>query len=212
MPPLNDEDARLAGGRTGRELTDIEALLDQLAETSALPGHEGPVRQIVIDQLPDWARDRVETDDIGNVWVSVGPDSEATVFMAHMDEVGYGVESIDADGTVHLDTLGGPVRTAWEGQPAQLQLDPASRSASIANPEQLRGVFQTRSSPDVKRPEAVTAWFGMDGDMLAAAGVKVGMGLTIYKEGHRIGKARYAARSLGRPRRDNRTLAGYQRY
>jgi len=195
-PPHNDEPKRLLGGRQGARLNDVALLLDRLAETPAVPEHEGPVRAIVLQELPGWARERVQTDEMGNVWVAVGPESESTVFMAHMDEVGWGVEVIDADGTVHLERRGGVVSTAWEGQPARIQLDDGSLADSAATFSELNGVFSTRSEPDAKRPDEVTAWFGMDGAGLAAAGVRVGMGVTGYKEGHRIGRTRYAARSL----------------
>ena len=42
----------------------------------------------------------------------------------------------------------------------------------------------------------MTAWFGMDARQLDAVGVRVGMGVTGYKEGHRMGAYRYASRSL----------------
>jgi len=97
---------------------EIEGLLDQVAERSAVPGHEGPIRNIILDAMPDWAADLAQFDAMGNMWVEFGPAGQATVFLAHMDEVGYEVESIDADGVVNLTRLGGVVSTAWEGQPA----------------------------------------------------------------------------------------------
>jgi putative aminopeptidase FrvX len=192
--PLNDDPARLAGGTDGARMTAVAETLDRLAETPAVPEHEGPVRAAILDALPNWANPR--TDELGNVWVEVGPKSEATVFMAHMDEVGYTINSIDEDGTVRLDRRGGTVDSTWEGQPARLQLDPGSLAGSAASFSELSGVFLTRNSPEVKRPSEMMAWFGLDAEELAAAGVREGMGVTGYKEGHRIGRTRYAARSL----------------
>jgi len=175
-------------------MNEIADILDQLAETPAVPKHEGPIRKIVLDELPDWAH--AQTDELGNVWVEVGPETEATVFMAHMDEVGYTIKSIDTDGTVRLDRRGGTVDSTWEGQPARLQMDSGLLAESASSFPELNGVFLTRTSPEAKRPPEVTAWFGMDATELAAAGVREGMGVTGYKEGHRIGRTRYAARSL----------------
>ena len=174
----------------------IEGQLDPLAERSAVPGHEGPVRSIIHDAMPEWARDLAQVDEMGNLWVEFGPVSQATVFVAHMDEVGYEVESIEADGIVNLRRLGGVVTSAWEGQPALLQLDPFTDIESQPQAPQLRGVFLTRANSQQKRPQAVRAWFGMNSEQLAAAGVRIGMGVTGYKEGHRMGRYRYAARSL----------------
>lgn len=177
-------------------LMEIETMLDQVAEKSAVPGHEGPIRNIVYNALPEWARELAEVDTMGNLTVEFGPPGEATVFVAHMDEVGYEVQSIEENGVINLSRLGGVVTTAWEGQPALLQLDPGSDRESVADPAQLRGVFLTRSAAATKQPDTVQAWFGMNAEQLAAAGVRIGMGITGYKEGHRMGPYRYASRAL----------------
>lgn len=194
---LNDEPERRGAIGNPARLMAIAATLDRLAETVAVPRHEGPVRRQVYDALPEWARNRAEVDALGNLWVEFGkPDGEATVFIAHMDEVGWEIDGIAPDGTVSLARRGGVVVTAWEGQPAVLQLDPGFAASSEAEPALLRGVFLTRSNPETKQPESVSAWFGMDGAELAVAGVTTGMGVTLLKEGHRMGPYRYAARSM----------------
>ena len=192
---LNNERSRWGAAQNLNRLMEIEGLLDQVAERSAVPGHEGSIRNIILDAMPDWAADLAQFDAMGNMWVEFGPVGQA-VFLAHMDEVGYEVESIDADGVVNLTRLGGVVSTAWEGQPALLQLDPFINIDSQAQAPSLRGVFNTRSNPEIKQVAAVTAWFGMDAELLAAAGVRIGMGVTGYKEGHRMGSFRYSSRSL----------------
>ncbi len=193
---LNNELSRWGSGQSINRLMEIEQLLDQVAEKSAVPGHEGPIRNIIYNAMPGWARELAQVDEMGNMWVELGPVGEATVFLAHMDEVGYQIESIESNGVVNLTRLGGVVTTAWEGQPAVLQLDPYINSESQSEAPSLRGVFQSRSEATQKRPDVVTAWFGMDAERLAAAGVEIGMGVTGYKEGHRMGAYRYSSRSL----------------
>jgi len=195
-PPLNDDPQRLAGGRDGDRLSEFSVLLDRLTEVAGVSGHEGQVREIVLEEMPAWAQARAETDDAGNVWLAVGPAGESTVFMAHMDEVGWSVAAIEPDGTVRLTVHGGAVVSAWEGQPARLQLDPGFGADSLGSVAELNGVFLTRGNPDSRRPDAVAAWFGIDGEALAAAGVVPGMPVTGYKESHRLGPHRYTARSL----------------
>lgn len=194
-PPavLNSEANRIEEGNFAK----FEALLDDLAETSAVFGHEGPIRAKVRAALPQWARERIQTDQTGNLWVEVGPsDGQATVLMAHMDEVGFEITAIDDDGVVHMKTLGGVVRPSWEGQPALMQMDAGIGDKSVANPQQLKGVFLSRAQPTEKVPAKVDAWFGMDGAALSEAGVTIGMAVTGYKEGHRMGKYRYSSRGL----------------
>ena len=193
---LNNELSRWGASENTERMMEIEGLLDQVTQRSAVPGHEGPIRNAIYNAMPQWAKEIAQTDEMGNMWVEVGPAGQATVFLAHMDEVGYEVESIDSNGVVNLARLGGVVETAWEGQPALLQLDPFINIESQAEAHSLRGVFNTRSTPQEKRPDAVTSWFGMNRGQLEAAGVRVGMGVTGYKEGHRMGAFRYSSRSL----------------
>jgi putative aminopeptidase FrvX len=195
--PVNDDFSRWGFHQDRNSLQEAAAILDSLAELSAVPGHEGPVRYLVYNALPDWARQQAQVDDMGNLWVDMGPgDGEATVFVAHMDEVGWEIAAIQPDGVVELTRLGGVVTTAWEGQPALLQIDPFSDVDSLPEPEMLQGVFLTRSNPAQKRPDSVQAWFGMNAEQLAAAGVAEGMGVTGYKRGYRMGPFRYASRSM----------------
>ena len=207
--------ADLRGGHFDRSLSDVSDVLTDLVEIHAVPGHEWEVRRYVLENLPAWARERAVVDDIGNVWVAAGPDRDTTVFMAHMDEVGYEVESISPEGVVSLDRLGGAVSSAWEGQTALLHFDPAgmpstaraqgrdvspgwknsSLSAESPRPS-LRGVFLTRDEADGKRPPPERAWFGMDREALEALGVRPGMAVTSHKEGLRMGESRFVARGL----------------
>lgn len=195
---LNDEFSRWGTGQNISRLMEIQGLLDQVAEKSAVPGHEGPVRNIIYNAMPGWARELAQVDDMGNMWLEFGsgPANETTVFVAHMDEVGYEVASIESNGVVNLTRLGGVVTSAWEGQPALMQLDPFVNIESQPEAPELRGVFLSRENPSQKQPAQVNAWFGMDAVQLAAVGVRVGMGVTGYKEGHRMGPYRYSSRAL----------------
>lgn len=191
----------------------VSALTD-LVVRPAVSGHEWSVRRAVLESLPAWARERAVVDDIGNITVEAGPQGPATVFMAHMDEVGYVVESIAPDGTATLRAEGGVAASAWEGQTALVHFDPPgapstvrgagndidprwkAQSLAAAAPPPLRGVFRIRATAPGRHPGAMQAWFGLDAAGLAARGVGVGMQVTSYKEGLRIGRTRYTARAL----------------
>ncbi|MDX1493148.1 MAG: M20/M25/M40 family metallo-hydrolase [Longimicrobiales bacterium] len=197
------------------EVEEVAETLTDLVELYGVPGHEWSVRRYVLEHLPEWARETAVVDDIGNVWVAAGPDRDTTVFMAHMDEVGYEVESISADGVVTLDRLGGAVSSAWEGQTALLHFDPPGAPstaradgsdtstrwkehslAAEAPRGPLKGVFLTRDEADTKHPPPEQAWFGMTRSELEGLGVHPGMQVTSYKEGLRMGPHRFVARAL----------------
>ncbi|MCA9739292.1 MAG: hypothetical protein KC645_16825, partial [Gemmatimonadetes bacterium] len=211
-----DAPARAPFRTTGvSDLDEVAALLERLVELHAVPSHEWAVRRAVLEALPAWARERAVVDDVGNVIVEAGPDRDTTVFMAHMDEVGYEVESVAPDGVVTLGARGGAVAPAWEGQTALLHFDPpgapstasgrgvdptrerAREALRVEAPRPpLRGVFLTRDAPASKWPDVIQAWFGLDGPALAALGVGEGSGVTSHKEGLRLGRHRFTARAL----------------
>ena len=155
-------------------------VLSDFVERHGVSGHEWSVRRAVLAALPAWARERAVVDDIGNITVEAGPQGDATVFMAHMDEVGYVIESIAPDGTVTLAGQGGAVASAWEGQTALVHFDPQGAPSTVTGqgnnidarwkasslaataPPPLRGVFRIRSAAPRKNPGPMQAWFGLD--------------------------------------------------
>jgi len=163
-------------------------LLKSLADVPAVSGHERPVREAITAALPAWARSRVTTDNEGNLILEVGPDRDPRMFIAHQDEVGFEVTNIAADGVVSLRARGGMFASLWEGQPALLHFDDGKAP--------LRGVFVPRESAPAKQPEALTAWFGVDGARLQQLGVVNGLSVTAVKNATRVGSTRFTARAL----------------
>ncbi len=163
-------------------------LLKTLADVPSVSGHEGPVREAVKAALPEWARSRATTDEEGNLIVEVGPDNDAVMFIAHLDEVGFEVTNIAADGVVSLRTRGGLFPSLWEGQQALVHF--------AGGKPPLRGVFVPRATATSKQPEALTAWFGVDGARLQQLGVVNGLSVTAAKSATRLGATRFTARAL----------------
>jgi len=84
--------------------------LRELTETYGASGHEAPVREQVKKLLPSWAKP--ETDAAGNLVLKMGnakanANGKKIVFVAHLDEIGYQVRSIEPDGRLLMDVLGG---------------------------------------------------------------------------------------------------------
>ena len=74
--------------------------------------HEEGVREAIRAQLPDWARRLTKTDPAGNLVLTLGGLARGAtgpdlVFDAHMDEIGYEVTGIEADGRLQVKELGG---------------------------------------------------------------------------------------------------------
>jgi len=168
------------------------ALLKRLSDLPGVSGDEWQVREAVRAALPAWAQAAATVDDAGNLIVAAGPERDTLVVIAHLDEVGFDVASIDRDGTVSLRIRGGMSPSAWEGQAALLHLPRGSDGRGRT----LRGVFVPRDSARVRRPARMLATFGLDSAALIGAGVRVGSTVSAYKDATRLAGARFAARAL----------------
>jgi len=170
-------------------LAGVAEVLKTLADVPAVSGHERPVREAILAALPAWARPLTRTDNEGNLILEVGPDRDPLMFIAHQDEVGFEVTNIADDGVVSLRTRGGLFLSLWEGQTALLHFDRAGAAP-------LRGVFVPRETAVNKQPEALTAWFGVDGATLKKLGVTASLSVTADKHATRLGNTRFTARAL----------------
>ena len=82
-----------------------------------------PVRNRIRAQLPSWARERSTVDETGNLIVRVGRDSPPeTIFIAHMDEIGFTVSRIHSDGEISADTVGGGSANLFAWHPVVLHV------------------------------------------------------------------------------------------
>jgi len=178
-------------------------MLGKLTDIYANSGNEQPMRDAILPLLPGWARDSAVVDTAGNILVSMGPDKDTSVFVAHMDEIGFAVAAIAPDGMVSLKPRGSFFSFLWEGQPALLHrptdtIPPRDGkfgcSASRAGP--LRGIFVPRDSGSTREPPTMTAWFGRSAAGLDSEGVKVGSMLTSFKCSARLGDIRITNRSI----------------
>ena len=100
----------------GMAIGEADSVLHALVETYGASGAEGPVRDLVKQLLPRGVVTR--TDTAGNLLVQFGRGKPLTVFIAHMDEIGWRVSSINDDGTVAITNLGGFFSSFYEGRPA----------------------------------------------------------------------------------------------
>ncbi len=179
--------------RTADALAATAARLKQLADLPGVSTAEWRVREAVQGLLPPWARARAEVDAAGNLIVAAGPERDTLVIMAHLDEVGWDVTAIASDGVVTLRARGGPVASAWEGQPALLHLPRAIDSTAAPS---ISGIFVPRAEPHGRRPERMTAWFGLDSAALIAHGVRVGATVSAFKDAVRLGATRFTGRAM----------------
>lgn len=83
----------------------MDPLLKELLTVPGAPGYESAVRALVGSKLPHGIAGHV--DAMGNLVATLGKGEPATMFVAHMDEIGFVVSEVRADGFLRLKPLGG---------------------------------------------------------------------------------------------------------
>jgi putative aminopeptidase FrvX len=174
---------------TGEGHEEVARLLGSLIARYGVSGAEGPVREEVLRNLPAWAKP--ETDEKGNVTVTVGSGGEPVLFVSHMDEVGFRVQEVLPDGRLRLQTRGGLMRQAWEAQAALVHGERGSVPA----------VFEPRedwwTAEKSGLPIPLTVYLGVSSAKeVEALGIRVGSTVTMPKRMLRIGRHRALARSF----------------
>jgi len=169
-------------------ISEAQSVLAQLVESYGVSGMEAPVRATVQRLLPNWAR--AETDTAGNLWVRTGQGDGPVVIVAHMDEIGFRVDTINADGTLGLRNRGGFILSLFEAKPALIHTDRGD----------IPGIFLPRDTGFTRRtppPPALRVSVGATSRAGAESlGVKLGQTITMPKQYVRLAGTRATGRSF----------------
>lgn len=178
-------------------VADAQAVLIPLVEAYGPSGREDAARDAVLRLLPRWAAPTV--DSAGNIRVMIGQGPPAEVFVAHMDELGFAVTAIRADGQLVLRALGGFMPSLFEAEPALVH----TRQGSVPAVFTVRDSVGTapRRTPTVTVDGRTALAFRVDLGTRSAAetealGVAVGDIVTMPKQYVRLAGTRATARSF----------------
>ncbi|NLM44153.1 MAG: M42 family metallopeptidase, partial [Clostridiales bacterium] len=83
-------------------------LLKRLTDACGMPGGEGEVREIILEEIKKYVDD-IKIDRLGNIIATKNgkPGYPKVMIAAHMDEVGLMVKSIDEGGFIKFAQAGG---------------------------------------------------------------------------------------------------------
>ncbi|GAC1599342.1 MAG: hypothetical protein NVS3B25_26160 [Hymenobacter sp.] len=172
-------------------LTPAAKLLAGLVGQYGVSTAEQPVREFIAQQLPAWARP--EVDPAGNLTRTCRQGARPLVCVAHMDEVGFVVDSIRPDGRLVLGLKGGAFPWLWEAQPALLHTPGQADIAAVFEP---RPHYQQAVKSASATALTVFAGFA-SAQQAQAAGVCPGRTtVTMPKQLRPLGPHRAAARGL----------------
>lgn len=166
-------------------------LLSSLIAEYGVNPQEKKVRDCIISQLPAWAKYNI--DEKGNLSCTFGNGKEHIVFVAHMDEVGYVVDSIRENGILVMKDKGGSFNWVWEAHPAVIH----------TNNENINAVFEPRTDYQIATKRfnngiALTVNAGYHSKQEATvAGITEGITtVTMLKKMIRLSEDKAAARSF----------------
>ncbi len=124
--PVDAPARRIARPVAPSAQANLQDALADLIRTYGASGHEGAVRDEIKRHLPDWAK--TETDGAGNLILHLAGPADTheakdaktprILVVAHMDEIGFEVESIAGDGRLQVKWLGGGDLSFFAGHPA----------------------------------------------------------------------------------------------
>lgn len=137
-------------------------LLQELTETSGVPGYEDRIREIVRRELEPEV-DELRTDSMGNVVGTIEGDSETEVVVAaHMDEIGFMVRHVTEEGFVQVDALGGWDARVLKAQRVTVHTEEEDITGLIGSvPPHTLDEKQLEETPEV---EDVYIDLGLDGE------------------------------------------------
>ena len=185
----------------------VTFLLEKLVETYGASGHEQAVRNAIVALLPPWAK--TQTDAAGNLLLHLGPtrtgprtrsQAPRIAFVAHMDEIGYQVRSIAADGRLVVQTVGGFIPEFFAGHAVLAHTASGMRPGVLDLPLGWdRPDFQW-ASRSAGQPDEVSIWRVDVGARSAAEaaqlGIQAGDWITVPKKYRRLVGTRASARSF----------------
>lgn len=167
-------------------IAEAQTVLSALVERYGVSGAEAPVRDAVKRLLPAWAKP--ETDTAGNLWVRVGQGDAPVVIVAHLDEIGFRVDTILVDGSLALRNRGGFFPSLFEAKPALVHGERGA-IAGIFLPRDTG--FTRRAPPPLRVSVGATTRAGAE-----SLGVRVGQTVTMRKQYVRLAGTRATGRSF----------------
>ncbi len=151
-------------------------LLEDLINLSGISGSESAVRNFIIKEAKKYCKN-VSIDKMGNIIVRKKGAAPSVMFLAHMDEIGLMVNSIDADGKIHISNIGGIDPIVLIGHRVEIQLPKGQMNGIITTKEILNDKDNTKKI----NLDSLFVFTGLNKKGLEKAGVKAGNYISFSK-------------------------------
>jgi endoglucanase len=153
-------------------------LLEQLVNLEGVSGNEHSVRNFILKESRKYSKN-VSVDKMGNIVVRKKGTRPRIVLLAHMDEVGLMVRSIDKKGKVFISEVGGVEPSILLAQRVYIKTQ---------NKVKIRGVItsdQILNDEQIEDPLGIGELYvstGLTKKELTAAGIKIGNYITFTED------------------------------
>lgn len=165
-------------------------LLAGLVRAYGVSTREEPVRAEVLRHLPPWAKG--EVDKKGNITVRFGQGGKPLLFVAHTDEVGFEIASINDDGTAAVRPQGGMYFSLYEAHPVIVHTGKGPRGAVLAP----RRNYSTSTALEPELSALLLDTGAKSRAQAESLGFAVGQSITPRKDLVKLGDQRASARSM----------------
>ena len=165
----------------------IRELLPDLMAVPGLSGHEDRVRRRIAHHLRPLTG---ASDRLGNLWFTFQGNGPSVLLFTHMDQLGFVVRKIEADGFLRLERVGGVPERALAGQMVKI---------CVGEGRDLEGVIASKSHHSttldekysVVRCQDLYVDCGLDTRGEAeAAGIQIGTPVVYWPGGSKLGEHR----------------------
>ncbi len=175
----------------GAEALTTTDVLARLVSVPGVSGSEGPVRRVIRSLLPAWAHP--VTDAMGNLVLTVGHGRPRTLFIAHMDEVGFVVSGITQDGYLRLAPVGGFFPETFDSRVVNIQTAHGIVKGVIAT----KSIHLTKGAAPAITPQSLYVDVGAgSAAQVDAMGIEVYDTVSYEKHFQRLEGTRIAGRSF----------------
>ena len=164
----------------------MKELLELMNIVSA-SGHESAIRSHLMKKIKPFGTD-MKVDKFGNLIVHKKGKGPSIMLVAHMDEVGLMVKSINVDGTIKVSPIGGIEPLACLNQKVLIP---------IKNKKQIMGIVSTiklstgESITEIPKRDDLFIDTGLGKEELKKLGIDVGTYIEFEKRAHYLGSQDY---------------------
>ncbi len=144
-------------------------LLENLINLQGISGNEHEVRNFILKEVKKYSKS-IEVDRMGNIIVRKKGKGPTVMLLAHMDEIGLIIKSIEHDGKIRISNIGGIDPIVLVGHRVEIQTSKGQMNAIITT----KDILNDKDNEKKLNLEDLFVFTGLNKKTLDKKGVKIG--------------------------------------